>query len=117
MNCANRGTRRPAAIALTALLVSSCGWFRWQPYFEPDNNPGGGVLPTVSFLTLGGCQEYLHLRFANLQTAGTMYCMKNCRRRSADSTVDVPTRIIVTIGDLQCPLADRQIVGQILGIE
>lgn len=101
---------------LIAFLGLSCAQFRWQPYFEPDDTPGGGVLPTVTFATLGACQQYLHLRFGNLRRAGTMYCLKNCRTVRSDSS-EIPARLPgnVRIGIAQCPLADRQIVGQILG--
>lgn len=109
-------TIRLITLALIALFASGCGQFRWQPYFEPDDTPGGGVLPSVTFVTLGACQQYLHLRFGNLRSTGTLYCLKNCRTVRSDST-EIPATApgSVRIGNVQCPLVDRQIVGELIG--
>jgi hypothetical protein len=100
---------------LTAILLVAplgCARDQWQPYFEPDDDPSGGILPGLTFRELTDCQQYLHLRFGNLRTTGTFYCYRGWRP-AASSAVALPTGTD-RLGALDCPRSERQIVGQLI---
>lgn len=95
-----------AAMAVVVLLT---GCERWQPTFVPDDDPSGGLTPTVTFPTLTDCQQYLHFRFGNSRRPGVMYCFKNCEKLSSQRPLE-PDKL--RLGVIDCRIADRQIVGQ-----
>ena len=101
---------------LGALLVATslaCARDRWQPYFQPDGDPQASIVPSVTLSTLLECQQYLHLRFANLRTSATLSCYRNCH--DVDPTAP-PQTGYDRLGTLDCPRTDRQIVGQVVPI-
>ena len=96
-------TSSTIALALAA-CISGCDSRDWQPYIdEPE------VVPTVTFSTLLECQQYLHFRFGNVHSNGTMYCILGCSKSQTQ-----PKAIEFKLGDLNCPVAGKQIVGQII---
>ena len=101
------------SLALVAAAgIMACAADRWQPYFEPDEDPQRGIVPNVTFGTVLECQQYLVNRFGNLKATGTYYCYRGCRRIDPDSpTIPGSDRL----GDIDCSRSDRQIVGQLIG--
>jgi hypothetical protein len=94
-----------SAIVLTlAACISGCDSQDWQPYIDKPE-----VAPTVTFPTLLECQQYLHFRFGNINSTGTMYCILGCSKSQAQLG---PNEF--RLGDLNCPVDGKQIVGQII---
>ena len=92
------------AIVLTlAACISGCGSQDRQPYIDEP-----AVVPMVTFPTLLDCQQYLHFRFGNINSVGTMYCILGCAKSQAQ-----PRPNEFKLGDLNCPSDGKQIVGQI----
>ena len=96
---------RKSALLLLLTILAGCSSENWQPYFE-GSSP---VVPRVSFRTLLDCQQYLHFRFGNVKGAGTMYCLSGCVKSEAKPG---PTEL--KVGEYNCPVEGRQIVGQLV---
>jgi len=97
-------TRMSVLLAL-ATILAGCGSENWQPYFEGSSS----VIPKVSFRSLLECQQYLHLRFGNVKGAGTMYCLSGCTKSEAK-----PGSSEFKVGEFNCPVEGKQIVGQLV---
>ena len=96
---------RCCLVVLLSLSLFGCGKGDWQPYLEGKPE----VIPTVSFPTLLECQQYLHLRFGNINAPGTMYCISGCTKSESAPEVNE-----FRLGNLNCPFEGKQVVGQIL---
>lgn len=99
-----RKARKYVLLALVTIFAG-CGSDNWQPYFEGSSS----VIPKVSFRSLLECQQYLHLRFGNVKGAGTMYCLSGCAK---SETKPGPSEL--KVGELNCPVEGKQIVGQLV---
>lgn len=93
---------RSAIVLTLAACIFGCDSRDWQPYIDKPE-----VVPTVTFSTLLECQQYLHFRFGNINSTGTMYCISGCSKSQTQPGPDE-----FKLGDLNCPVAGKQIVGQ-----
>ena len=103
--------RRIIVGVIVGLGVLSCVRYRWQPRYQPDDDPTGGAVPTVTFGTLLECQQYLDTRFGRVPGNATLSCYTGCR--SADrARPEAPG--FDRLGALDCPREGRQLVGQLV---